>query len=300
MKAIRVTFAVLLFSMGVQLHAQDYTFKVLVNKGKNEMKTRGGWQQVKVGSSLKSADELKVAENAYLGLVHVSGKALEVKQSGNYTVTELAARVNGGTSVLNKYTDFILSANTDPKNTLTATGAVSRGVDNISVYLPRPENSVVYNNKVTISWEDEKELRPYEVTFKSMFGDILNRVETSDASVEIDLNDRNFENEDNIIVTVLSKGEKDKVSIDYTLKRLSRADRERIRNSFKEIADQTAEPTALNKFVIAGFYENNNLLIDAISAYQEAIKLAPDVPTYAEAYEAFLLRHAIKTLPPKK
>jgi hypothetical protein len=300
MKAIKVTFTIFLFSIAWQIQAQDYTFKVLVNKGKNEMKTRAGWQQVKVGSSLKSADQVKVVENAYLGLVHVSGKALEVKQSGNYTVSELAARVNGGTSVLNKYTDFILSANTDPKNTLTATGAVSRGVDNISVYLPRPESSVVYNNKVTISWEEEEALKPYEVIFKSMFGDELRTVETNDNKVEVDLGDRNFENEDNIIVTVVSKGDKDKVSIDYTLKKLSRADRDRIRTSFREIADQTAEPTALNKFVIAGFYENNNLLIDAISAYQEAIRLAPDVPMYAEAYEAFLLRHAIKTLPPKK
>jgi len=300
MKAIKVTFTIFLFSIVWQIQAQDYTFKVLVNKGKNEMKTRAGWQQVKVGSSLKSADQVKVVENAYLGLVHVSGKALEVKQSGNYTVSELAARVNGGTSVLNKYTDFILSANTDPKNTLTATGAVSRGVDNISVYLPRPESSVVYNNMVTISWEEEEALKPYEVIFKSMFGDVLRSVETNDNKVEVDLGDRNFENEDNIIVTVVSKGDKDKISIDYTLKKLSKADRDRIRTSFREIADQTAEPTALNKFVIAGFYENNNLLIDAISAYQEAISLAPDVPMYAEAYEAFLLRHAIKTLPPKK
>ena len=91
----------------------------------------------KVGSSLKSADELRVAENSYIGLVHVSGKPLELKQSGKYKVTDLAAKVSGGASVLNKYTDFILSANTGPKSNLTATGAVDRGVDNIKVYLPK-------------------------------------------------------------------------------------------------------------------------------------------------------------------
>jgi cytochrome c-type biogenesis protein CcmH/NrfG len=36
------------------------------------------------------------------------------------------------------------------------------------------------------------------------------------------------------------------------------------------------------------------LFIDAISAYEEAIKLAPDVPYYKEAYEEFLLRHGLK------
>ncbi len=300
MKATGIILAGFLLFVSGQIRAQDYTFKVLVNKGKNEMKTRDGWQQVKVGSSLKQADELKVVENAYLGLVHVSGKALEVKQSGKYTVTELAARVNGGTSVLNKYTDFILSANTGPGNNLTATGAVNRGVDKIDVYLPRPEQSVVYNNKVTITWEEDKTLAPYTAIFKSMFGDELVAMETNGNSVEIDLGDLNFENEDNIIVTVLSKRDKAKVSNDYTLKKLSRGDKERIRNLFQEIAGQTADQTALNKLVIAGFYEKNNLLVDAITAFQDAIKLAPDVPAYVEVYNDFLLRNSIKELPPKK
>jgi hypothetical protein len=299
MKIYQVALTAFVVSLLSPALAQDYTFKVLVNKGKNEMKTQSGWQQMKVGSSLRQADEIKIVENAYLGLVHVSGKALEVKQSGNYKVMELAARVNGGTSVLNKYTDFILSANMAPKNTLTATGAVNRGVDNIPVFLPRPELSVVFNDKVTINWEDDKSLRPYEVVFKSMFGDELNTIETSENRVEIDLTDRNFEDEDNILVTVRSKNQS-KVSNDYTLKKLSRADKDRIRALFREIAVQTSDPTALNKFVIAGFYEDNNLLIDAISAYQEAIKLAPDVPAFSDAYNDFLLRHAIKTLPNKK
>jgi len=283
-----------------QVHAQEYAFKVLVNKGKNELKSGEDWQQVKVGSGLKSTDELKVAENSYLGLVHVTGKPLELKQSGKYKVSDLSSRVSGGASVLNKYTDFILSANTGPKNNLAATGAVNRGADNIKVYLPRPEMAVVYGNNVTISWEGHIALKPYKVTFKSMFGDELNSIETTENSIVVDLNDKNFENEDNIMVSVVSKANNAKVSDDYTLKKLSKADKERIKSLLAEIASQTAEPTALNKFFIAGFYEQNGLLIDAITYYHDAMKLAPDVPAYKEDYEGFLLRNGIKTLPPKK
>jgi cytochrome c-type biogenesis protein CcmH/NrfG len=35
-------------------------------------------------------------------------------------------------------------------------------------------------------------------------------------------------------------------------------------------------------------------LIDAITSYEEAIKLAPDVPSFKEAYDEFLLRHGMK------
>ena len=295
MKSRRMAFFVIaLISFG-QIDAQDYAFKVLVNKGKNELKSGSSWQQLKVGLSLKPADELKISENAYLGLVHVSGKALELKQSGNYKVMDLAAKVDGGSSVLNKYTEFILSSSTSPKkNHLTATGAVDRGVDNIQVYLPKPEQAVVFNNNVILSWDASAAPGPYVVTFKSLFDDELDKITTDGSNLAIKLDDPNFANEDNIIVEVASSSNKNKISDRYTLKRLSKADKERIRGALMEIENPTSEPTALNKLLIAGFYEQNNLLIDASTAYLEAIKLAPDVPQYQEAYDDFLLRNALK------
>jgi cytochrome c-type biogenesis protein CcmH/NrfG len=74
----------------------------------------------------------------------------------------------------------------------------------------------------------------------------------------------------------------------------------RIKNSFNEIRTVVPEENALNKLVMAGFYEENNLLIDAITAYHEAMKLAPDVVAYKEAYDEFLYRNAIKERPVKK
>lgn len=298
MKSRRLAFfGILLMAFGYT-QAQDYAFKVLVNKGKNELKTGNNWQQLKVGLSLKSADELKISENSYLGLVHVSGKALELKQSGNYKVMELAAKINGGSSVLNKYTDFILSSTTAPKNKLAATGAVDRGTNNIEVYLPKAEHAVVYNDNVIIQWE-ETTPGPYIVSFKSMFDDELDKLEVSENSVTIQLDDQNFSNEDNIIIEVASVSNKNKISDKYTLKKLSKADKERIQNALREIADPTSEPNALNKLLIAGFYEQNNLLIDAGTSYLEAIKLAPDVPQYWEAYNEFLLRNNLKKVTKK-
>jgi cytochrome c-type biogenesis protein CcmH/NrfG len=50
----------------------------------------------------------------------------------------------------------------------------------------------------------------------------------------------------------------------------------------------------LNKLVLASFFEQNKLLIDAITAYEQAMKLAPDDPTYKDYYEEFLLRNKLK------
>jgi hypothetical protein len=45
---------------------------------------------------------------------------------------------------------------------------------------------------------------------------------------------------------------------------------------------------------LASFFEDNKLLIDAATAYQEAIKLAPNVPYFQEAFNAFLTRNGLR------
>jgi cytochrome c-type biogenesis protein CcmH/NrfG len=67
-----------------------------------------------------------------------------------------------------------------------------------------------------------------------------------------------------------------------------------VKKSLAEMSGDVGEKTALSQLILAGFYEENNLLIDAISAYKEAIKLAPDVPSFQESYDEFLLRHNMK------
>lgn len=52
--------------------------------------------------------------------------------------------------------------------------------------------------------------------------------------------------------------------------------------------------SALTKYIMAGFYEENLLLIDALTAYQEAVALAPDVELYKTEYEEFLKRMEFK------
>jgi hypothetical protein len=280
--------------------AQEYAFRVLVNKGRNEVKTGDNWQPIKVGASISSRDEIKITENAYVGLIHISGKPLELKDAGKYKVTDLSAKIGPGSSVINKYTDFILSSNAEKKNRLTATGAVSRGGANtIHVFLPK-NDEVVYNSKIIINWEKEKGAPPFIVTFKSMFGDELKKQEVNAYDVTIDLNDASFANEDNILVDVVSKADKNKASETFTIKKLSRADKDRIKNQLGEFKKDVTDENAISKLVLAGFYEQNNLIIDAATAYQEAIKLAPDVATFQEDYENFLVRHSLKELPPKK
>jgi hypothetical protein len=298
MKTHKFPLLLALIALNSFAFAQDYAFKVLANKGTNEVKNGEAWQPLKTGASLKSSDEVKLGDNSYIGLVHSTGKPMELKQAGNYKMSDLAAKVGGGSSVLNKYTDFILSSNSAEakKNRLSATGAVHRDVETAAIKLLLPENqhSGIYNDIAIINWEGTKVAGPYVVTLRNMFDDELAKLETPETALQIDLKDPKYASENAILVEVSSKADPKQTSKQHLIKKLAPAEEEKVKKSLDEIMGDVSEQTALNKFILAGFYEEHNLFIDAISSYEEAIKLAPDVPSYQEAYDEFLLRHSLK------
>ena len=288
-----LAFFLAIFAFGTN-SAQEYTFRVLINKGQNTVRAGNDWLPIKVGASLNVSDELRISQNGYMGLVHRSGKPLEVKEVGPHKISDLAARVKEGSSVLNKYTDFILSAKSEKKTNLTVTGAVHRGTGLIKVYLPKPQQAIVFNESVILSWRRNPESTQYIVQFNSMFGDELKRYELRDTTLSVDLNSEPFVNEDNIVVKVTSKNDPKIASDDFILKKLSAADKKRISSSMEPFEQMKREKNALNLLYLASFYEDNALLIDASSAYQEAMSLAPLVPDYREAFQQFVTRNTLE------
>lgn len=275
---------------------QDYVFKVLANKGTNEVKSGDSWQALKTGASLKAGDELRISENAYVGLVHASGKPIEIKKADTYKVSELASKISAGASVLNKYTDFILSSNSAEakKNRLSATGAVHRGLEDIKVFLPENQFSEIFNTTAIVNWESPKAAGTYVVVLKNMFDDELAKIETNEPRVQIDLSDPKFANETAVLIEVKAKDDAKSKSEQKLIKKLSTAKYESIKKSYAEISNELKEETALNKLILAAFFEENKLYIDAIAAYEAAIKLDPETPSYREAYDEFLYRNKLK------
>jgi hypothetical protein len=284
--------------LAAPVYSQQYTFRVLVNKGSNEYKTEGAtWQTLKTGTSLNSSDELKLADNAYVGLVHADGKPIELKKAGSYKVSDLTSLVDGGATVLQKYVDFVLSSNSPEakKNRLSATGAVHRAVEStgIRLTLPPNQNSGIFNSVAVINWDGTKVKGPYVITFRNMFDDVLHRVETPETSITLDLEDKRLATENAILIEVSAKDDPQLISEQHLIKKLAPAQHDAVKMQLNAILSEMREETALSKLILAGFYEEHELLIDAIASYEGAIKLAPDVPEFKDAYDEFLLRNAL-------
>jgi ABC-type sugar transport system substrate-binding protein len=81
------------------------------------------------------------------------------------------------------------------------------------------------------------------------------------------------------------------------VKRLSPAKAATIKAGFAEVSKELDGSTAFGNLFLAGFYEQNRLIVDAIAAYEKAIALAPEDPTYKEYYLEFLYRNKLKVDP---
>ena len=111
---------------------QSYTFRVLANKGSNQVKRAGttSTEALKTGATLNSGDELIVSDGAYIGLMHKSGKTTEVRTAGTKKVSDLEKNITvGSTSVASRYARFVASKMNEEENTnyrskMAATGAV--------------------------------------------------------------------------------------------------------------------------------------------------------------------------------
>ncbi|MBX2967349.1 MAG: hypothetical protein KF845_14480 [Cyclobacteriaceae bacterium] len=290
MKTVRfISLSALLLIIPAMLNAQQYAFKVLRSTGSTEIKSGEAWQPLKVGSQLKPSDEIKVPANGYLGLLHASGKALEVKEAGNHKIVDLASKVSKGSSALNKYTDFILSTNEEKKNKLAATGAVHRGIKKgIMLCLPTdPGKAEVLGEHFLALWTGDSS-STYRVTVMDFAEDVLAFYDVTTPYAVIDLGEKVAGTPQILVQVTSSEGN---VSEKYTIKKLTG-------HKKKKMADDVAtlglfsEPNGLEKFMLASYFESRLMIIDALTAYKEAAELEPDV--YQEEYENFLSRLEFK------
>ncbi|WP_375580902.1 hypothetical protein ABWH96_07765 [Marivirga tractuosa] len=304
MKSLIKILVVALWLGNYAANAQSYVFKVLANKGDNSVKIEGAdWTKLKTGQSLNSGDELKLSEEAYLGLMHNSGKTLEVKTPGSHTVSGLAANLKSkNTSVASKYADFVMNKMSDDegsgdyRKSMGATGAVDRALaSGASIKIMALSSSEIINDEVILRWNEPKqegeiEELNYELTFSNLFDETIATETVDKTSYLLDRSKEPFKGQDFIKVKVQVKGE-DLKSDDYAITIKPEEETAEIKETLEQLKSEIEEESAMDKLVMAAFYEDNDLLLDALTAYEQAIQKAPNVPVFEKAYEDFLIRN---------
>ena len=81
-------------------------------------------------------------------------------------------------------------------------------------------------------------------------------------------------------------------SIDFGVKRLENPE---VKEGLASLKNEVTDDSPLNKLIYASFYEENGLLLDALTKYEEAIQLAPDIQDFQDLYDNFKLKNGLVT-----
>jgi hypothetical protein len=308
MKTKSLSLLVTLLVLSVMSYAQDEMFKVLASKGTNKYSTAASADQkaILIGKKLFKDDKIIVGENSYLGLAHKSGKTIELKKPGTYEVSKLSSEVaSQNAGVAKKYVDFVAGeiTSTDEdmaKNRhkyMAVTGSVERDVKKAdAIKLLTPKDAYSLATPVTLRWVPNFDANStYLVTVMDLSDSVVYSEETKNSFAVVDLEKLNFKNQGNLIWKVSTKGKPNHDSENAILKYVEGNKASALEKQVAEIKAELSEETALNKYILASFYEENGLLLDALANYEAAIKLESDVDDYKVAYGRFLEKNKLAT-----
>lgn len=284
----------------LQANAQEYQFKVLANQGDNTLITsdQSRKEYLKVGTILQEGDKLILGEGAYVGLMHPNGRTLELKTAGVFEVSALAKQAGEGSSVAGKYASFIMSKmeesetniNENHAQHLKVTGAVERAMDSFAIKVMMPNAAKIFSTEALLKWNDLG-ADTYVVTVKNMYDEVLFTQEAKNAQIKLDLNENRLASEKLVIVKVSVKDNPALASDNYGIKKMDQQKSKAINADLAALKSSFQEENALNKLILASFYEQHDLLVDALASYEEAIAINPTVKEYKVAYEQFVSRN---------
>jgi len=281
--------------MRIHLRKQFFESWLRVIARKGEVQVVNGLD-VRIASSnmkLNGMETIILGDDAYLSLVDEKGRTAELQQPGKYDLrTVLAGQrsVKEGTAF--RFANYLLDRMTaeGKKNRLGAMSYFIRSesaeTEPIQLYIPGVGK--YYQDQLVLSWEDAPGGGPYIVEISNMYQELLQTAESSHNSIRLTI-DKKLDVQGILLIKVRNK--EGFTSEPYALKRLGSFHREDLSADLLKLEHVYSSKDAVNRFIMAGFFEYHNLLADALTCYLQAIEASPDVSLYREAYEDFLLRN---------
>lgn len=271
-------------------------FKVLSHKGANTVNNK----PLTTGTKLFSSDKITVATGGYIGLLHKSGKTLELRQAGEYQVTDISKKVGvTNTSASKRYGDFVVreltkgdkeDVNKNYMNHLTVTGSVERGDEKLQLFLPISSVSSVnlVSNTLKLNWKKNANGDVYVVKLMNGFDEIFYTQETTDTTYTIAVDKLQLNGETTFICVVSSKKDPNITSERRQIKIVKNDKLKELTEEITELNTNLSEETPINNYVKGNFYRDKGLFIESAECYQKAIQADPEVTDFVESYDALL------------
>lgn len=295
MKTIYKSTLSLLFGIGLSISSfaqNTYVFKVLGTSGSVKKHSSSGDANLSAGLKLQNDESIIIEGSGYCGLIHSSGKGVEVKKPGVYSVSDLAKGVvaaNKQSKVSDRYVNYVMGQLTKEETEdisqnyrkhMEVTGSVERASTNYRIKLIALANNEIQPKAYTISWSSNSKDSEYLLEVHNLFNESVFTAKTKENSAAIDFGPLFSKHGKNLIVSVKVVGHPEIKSKDYNFKLVP----ENLTSELGLSQEKTPAAAMVNGMIC----EENNLFIDALAYYKEASNQEVEVQEYKNAYDNLL------------
>jgi hypothetical protein len=281
----------LLFLLGPgfsSLAQNNPVFKVLGVSGSVKKQTSAGEVVLRPGARL-SADETLVIESGYCGLMHNSGKGVEVKKPGSYTVAELTKGISAEArkgKVSDRYVSYVMGQlskeeaediNANHRKYMEVTGSVERSSKSYSIRMLALKTNDILPRAYTLSWTSEASNAEYLLEVSNLFNENVFTAKTKENSAAVDFGPLFSKHGKMLLVSVKVLGRPEIKSNEYSFRLASGVNPAELGLS----EEKTPVSAILNGMIC----EENNLFMDALAYYKEAAGPDNNVEGYKEAFQ---------------
>lgn len=244
------------------------------------------------GLKLQNDESIIIEGSGYCGLIHSSGKGVEVKKPGVYSVSDLAKGVvaaNKQSKVSDRYVNYVMGQLTKEETEdisqnyrkhMEVTGSVERASTNYRIKLIALANNEIQPKAYTISWSSNSKDSEYLLEVHNLFNESVFTAKTKENSAAIDFGPLFSKHGKNLIVSVKVVGHPEIKSKDYNFKLVP----ENLTSELGLSQEKTPAAAMVNGMIC----EENNLFIDALAYYKEASNQEVEVQEYKNAYDNLL------------
>ena len=291
--------------------SQDFEFKILALKGNIEVKVpKAEWKKIKTGDNINIDDIIKVPKNSYIGLMHKSGRTIEIREEGDFKTKELAEKLSSHKTTFSKrFAKYVadeiaggesVMKGSNYRESMQKPGSVERGIvdefdpNKIRITLNAPRKFTALQPVVILQWNKVTGVTKYSFRLSDRFDRPVFSKEVGDTMIALDLAPLDIEKDVYYFWKVTSiagvGAESETACFLFPSFEKMAAKRDSIEMLRSELEDETSP---LNQLIMATYLEENQLILESMDAYKKAIKLAPGVEEFKQVYDKFLKRYGI-------
>ena len=141
------------------------------------------------------------------------------------------------------------------------------------------------------------------IELKTQFGDLTTGLQergkvileekTTDPAIKLNFDNPKIKDEILVIFSVKLADDESVTSNEFGIKRLSDEETQEIGKTLNALKAEVGDDSPLDKLIYASFYEENDLLIDALTNYISAMEMSPEVEDFQTAYDQFIIRNGL-------